>query len=196
MKQGASSLGQDVEILRRFLAGNPQAARQVERWAREIVRLRHHLIQRDEVDDVIQETLISLWRSCARPDFELRVGLRPLVRSIAVARCIDARRRRREQIPLDESVADSRTPPGAWTSGDLEMVALRRALLALASRCRDVIRLHFIEGLSYREMAPRLDRSEPTLRVEMFRCMKQLRALLEETPQGRAATPSSDARDG
>jgi RNA polymerase sigma-70 factor (ECF subfamily) len=165
----------DVHLLRRFVAGETDAHRTVERWAREVVF--HHglgLAAADQ-DDAVQDTIAALWRAASRPDFELRHGTRALVRTIAVARCIDRMRRRRIELPLDPQAPGASRDPLELAMANDESARVRRALLELDPPCREIVRLHYFEQLSYAEIAAREGRSESTMRVRMFHCMKAIR---------------------
>ena len=45
--------------------------------------------------------------------------------------------------------------------------------------CRRLISLRVRDGLSYRDIAARLGRTEQGVRAKMYKCLKQARALLE-----------------
>jgi DNA-directed RNA polymerase specialized sigma24 family protein len=70
---------------------------------------------------------------------------------------------RRDQIAARE---EERVSASRWSS--------------LGSGSQEILRLHFIEEISYADLASRLDRAESTLRVRVFQCMKQIRSLLRE----------------
>jgi len=174
----AGSREDDVRLLRRFVAGERDAHRTLERWAREVAFFRGFGLTAEDRDDVVQDTLAGVWRAASRPDFELRHGTRALVRTIAAARCIDRLRRRRAQAPLDETLRDAAADPLERAVARDESARLRRALLALDAACRDIIRQHYFEDLSYADIAAREQRSESTMRVRMFNCMKAIRRRL------------------
>lgn len=166
-------------LLRAFLAGEPAAVRQVERWAWEIVHFRWGSIPKDEREDVVQDAVAGVWRAAARPGFRLRTHLRALVRRVAAARCIDRMRRRRPTADLDPAAADPGPGPYEQCLRDDERARLRWAVQNLDERCRELIREHFFEETGYAEMAARRERAEATIRVHMFNCMKAVRRLWE-----------------
>ena len=157
--------------------------------AREIVAFRPYGIPRDEHDDVVQQSLAMVWRACGQPGFCLRTGLKAFVRKVVMARCVDWLRRRRAVTEVDENLeAPGREPAEAMLRAD-ELERVRLALTHLGSGCQEIIRLHFLEELSYAEIAARLDRAEATLRVRVFNCMKELRARLAEECTGEGERP-------
>ena len=168
----------DDQLLRRFLAGDREAVRTVEGWARAIVRFRPYGIPRAEHGDVVQQSIGMLWAACSRPGFALRHGLRALVRRIVLARCVDHLRRVRPSVEVDDDLAD---PGPGLEERALERerrLAVRRALLQLDDRCREVIRLHYLDGIEYATLATRLGIAASTVRVRMFHCMKEVRRLI------------------
>ena len=177
----------EEELLRKFLSGDAAVTRQVERWAGEIIHFKGYGVRDDAREDIIQETLANLWQAASRDDFALRVGLRAFVRRVAMARCIDHLRRSRPMVELTESTADHAPGPYDDLLARDERARIRWAMRQLEDGCREVIRLHFFEELPYAEIAARLGRAEPTLRVRMFNCLNRVRSLIArwEKPRGR-----------
>ncbi len=169
---------EDLELLRRFLAGERRAHDTVERWAREIVGFRPYGIPRDEHDDVVQRAIGMLWSACSRSDFTLRTGVRGLVRKIVLARCIDHYRRRRPTEEPSEGLIDPRLDPEAAAIVEERLARVHRAIQMLDERCRDIIQLHFLDELPYRALSERMGLAPATVRVRMFHCMKEVRRLL------------------
>lgn len=167
----------DDRLLRQFLAGDAAACTTVERWAMEILLFRRFRLQREELEDVVQETLITVLRHASRPDFRLTHGMRAFVRRVALTRAIDAMRRSRPTALLDENLPDPAPGPYDELLRRDQRARLRWALQALDPRCREIIRLHLEEDLPYAEIAAREGRSESTMRVRMFNCLKSLRTL-------------------
>lgn len=171
--------GADEALLREFLAGDAAAVRRVERWAWEIVHFRWSSLDAEAGEDIVQEAVTGVWRAVARPGFELRVSFRALVRRVAAARCIDRLRRRRPSAPLEDSLADPAPTPYDELLRSSEQARLRWAVQNLGERCRELIREHYFEERPYAEIASRLGRSEATMRVHMFNCLKAARKLWE-----------------
>ena len=176
----------DDELLRRFLLGETTACRSVERWAWEIVYFKHYYIPHDEREDLVQQTIADVWSAVSSPDFALSRGLRSLVRAIAGRRCVDYLRRHRPTAELEDEAAD----PGPGPYEDLfrkdERARVRWALQELGRKCQELIRLHFLEELTYAEIAARREKAESTMRVHMFTCMKKIRRLLRRWSEDAA----------
>ena len=170
----------DDHLLRDLIRGELAACRTVERWARQIVFFGGFGLQAEDREDVVQETVAGVWRAAARPGFQIKHGLRALVRTIAVARCIDHLRRRRPTLEVTESMADSAPGPYELALASDERAQLRWVLRQLGEDCREIIRLHYVEELGYAQIAAREQRSEATMRVRMFNCIRGIRKRLAE----------------
>lgn len=169
----------DVELLRQFLSGEAAACRKVERWAWEVVYFKHYAVPPDEREDVVQEAVAAIWRAASRPGFALRSGLRPFVRQVAAARAIDRLRRLRPTVELDEATPDPAPGPYDLLLARDQGAQVKWAIQNASPSCQEIIRLHYFEGLTYGEIAARLERAEATLRVRMFNCMKAIRKAIE-----------------
>jgi RNA polymerase sigma factor (sigma-70 family) len=172
----------DERLLRRFLAGEPAACRQVERWAHEILLFQRLGLTREERDDAVQDVLAGVWRAAGRPGFALRHGLRAFVRTVTLARAIDCVRRRRRTAPVDESLPDPAGGPAIDAEHAERSGRLHDALAALDPRCRAIIRLHYFEDWTYARIAALERRRESTMRVRMFNCLRALRQRLPAMP--------------
>jgi RNA polymerase sigma factor (sigma-70 family) len=174
----SSALVHDRELLCGFLRGEPGAHETVAAWAREIVRFRPYGIPVCEHDDIVQQSTVLLWSACSRPDFTLRLGLRALVRKVVLARCVDILRRQRPVVELGDDLPDSALDPETVALREERLARVSHAIRQLDEGCRELIRQHFIDEVSYAELARRMGVAQPTVRGRMFQCMKELRALL------------------
>jgi RNA polymerase sigma factor (sigma-70 family) len=181
------SLCVDVDLLRRFFAGDTVATRRVEHWAREVVFFRYQHALGAEAEDIVQDTLIGLVREAGRPDFALRHGLRSLVRHIATARCIDYMRRRRPSVEVAENTLVEDAGPLEELIAAEEIELLFAALGQLKEPERALLREHYAENLTSVEMAARRGLADSTIRVELMNCRQKLQRILRHMQ--RARTP-------
>lgn len=168
-------------LLRDFAAGDAAACRTVERWAREILFYRRLGLTREDREDVVQEVVSSVWTAASRPGFTVRHTLHAFVRTVTLARAIDRVRRRRKLVPAEDTLLDPAPGPARDSESAAEAVRLYGALESLEPRCRDIIRLHYFEDWSYARIAEQEQRSEATMRVRMFNCIRSLRSRLAES---------------
>lgn len=172
----------DQVLLRRLVAGEPSACRTVEHWARAIVLYQRLGLTREDREDIVQEVVSSVWRAASQPDFAVRRSLHAFVRTVTLARAIDRVRRRRRLVPAGDTLADPGPGPAESAESTEASTQLYGALEALDPRCREIIRLHYFEDWPYARIAAQEGRSEATMRVRMFNCIRTLRSRLANEP--------------
>ena len=136
-------------------------------------------------DDLVQETYARMLREkeAGRLTHE-RAFLFTAARNAA----IDLFRRRRttshESLDDDKAapVALLEETPGVVESLDREqrLEALLAAIVALPERCRQVMMLRHLDGLSYKEIAARLEISPETVKVHMIKGVKDCTRFLQQ----------------
>jgi len=144
--------------------------------------LRRNFPQLHDVDDVVQESYLKICR--ARIEGRLN-SARGFLFTTARNLALDVFRRSRAS-PFDDAEADKclvlEGGPGAaeLASREQELDLLAQAIEALPVRCRQVLKLRKIYGLSHRDIAARLGISERTVNVQIGhgvrRCGEFLRA--------------------
>jgi RNA polymerase sigma-70 factor (ECF subfamily) len=163
-----------------YVAGNRAAFVQLfERWG---PRLRQMFLRQgmraDEAEDLVQQTFLHLHR--ARADFRAGSTLRPWLYTIALnlRRQALRRRGRKPEVGLDP---DAGEPPAPHADPDAGLVGaqVRAALARLPEAQREVIVLHWFEGLSFREVAAVLGATATAVKVRAHRGYTRLRAELE-----------------
>jgi RNA polymerase sigma factor (sigma-70 family) len=159
-------------------AGHPAACKIVETWLRRSVTMPQFRIPRDEVDDLVQESLAQILVLTGAEDFRIHTSLKALVRRIAMARSVDWIRRRRMLVDLSPTLAGKFHDPLDRIARQEELGRVHEALCHLKDLCRDLIRWHFLEEKTYRVIAEETGRNPNTLRVHMFNCLESLRANL------------------
>ena len=133
----------------------------------------------DEIDDVVQQTFIELWRSHGRVD-----ATRPLIGfilGIARKRSIDHLRRRRHSVvnvdqlrSLVGNHGDELINRLVWSS------EVRRGLNALSDDQREVLTLAYFEDLTQSEIATRLGVPLGTIKARMARGMARMATMIED----------------
>lgn len=134
-----------------------------------------------DVDDLVQETYARVWRARAeRREALTRAYLFVVARNVALDLL------RRERVVAVERVAEmdglsliEERPDAAETlSREQELALLDEAVQALPPRCREILTLRRIEGLSHRAIAERLGIAEATvnaqLAIGLVRCRQYL----------------------
>jgi RNA polymerase sigma-70 factor, ECF subfamily len=135
-------------------------------------------------EDVVQEALISIWRSGARYE-RARGSVRTWVLGIVHHRAIDALRRssvHSRRRASDEGL-EERFPARERTEVEVvrreESRVVREALEGLPSEQVQVIELAYYGGFTQSELAERLGEPLGTIKSRMFTGLARLRELLE-----------------
>lgn len=137
-----------------------------------------------EASDCLQETFLSAMKVAQRGKV---LSWEPLLKKLAVARAIDALRRRlrycsrtRGSDSLASASADTADPLVELEAKELRENLLR-ALARLPGKQAEAFCLRHLDGLSYREVAEQLQMRTGAVRVTLHRACKNLRALLNTT---------------
>jgi len=133
-------------------------------------------------EDLTQETFISAWASAS--GYKGRASIRTWLHKIAYNKVIDSRRRlRRHDALLARLQQDG--PNKSETSNPLQNLMvdedsrfLYEAMLRLNSSEYLLIVLHYIQGMSFREIAKVLDERVGTVKWRTSHSLKKLRAFL------------------
>lgn len=168
----------DEELMAAYVGGDRSAfAELFSRYGPRLQRLMQRDMSRaEDAHDLVQQTFLQLHR--ARNDFRVGAKLRPWLFTIALNLKRQHFRRlgRRPESSLDaedggiEPVAPRGNPEARV--GDVQ---LRAALQKLPDAQREVIVLHWFEGLSFREIATAVGASQSAVKVRAHRGYNKLR---------------------
>ena len=174
----------DADLAARMVAGDAAALRDTYRtYAPAVFGLAVRVLGNDALaEEVTQDVFVRLWEAPERFDptrGPLRAYLLAMTHSRAVerVRSEESQRRRFEHArrePL-RVVAD----PAQLVADRDEGAAVRRALAELPEDQRGAIELAYFEGLSYREVADRLDEPEGTVKYRIRSGMQKMKATLQ-----------------
>ena len=135
-------------------------------------------------EEMVNDTFLRVWQALGRyrEEGRFRGWLFRIARNIATDRH-RRRQRRPPEVLVDEDTIESLTHPTQLAN---ELIARQQALddtyealQHLQPDYRTVLLLRFIEGLSVRETARAMERSEGAVRVLQFRALKALREHLK-----------------
>jgi RNA polymerase sigma-70 factor (ECF subfamily) len=131
------------------------------------------------VEDVVQETLISVHR--ARHTYDPSRPFAPWFYAIASHKVIDVYRRERRVSAREQGVdvlPEAGASPSVERSGGIDMDLVRTAMAALPSRQRDVVEGLKLRDESVRDVAGRLGMSESAVKVTAHRGYLALKKML------------------
>lgn len=121
------------------------------------------LLDHSAVDDVAQDSLISIAQSVS--SYDGRAKVTTWVHSIVRRRVADHLRRQRDTVELQEQ----HRPAARMSSLIADRVSVRQVLAGLPDLYRVPVELRDLEQLPYRDIAERLDRSEGTVKSQVSR---------------------------
>ena len=131
---------------------------------------------REEVEDLFQETLIALWRGF--PSFRGESNIRSWIYRVALNTCISSERKRRrsdESVRLDMSI-DLFTD----TDDDSRQAQMLRQRISKLGVFDRAIVLLWLENLSYEEIGAIVGISAKNVSVRLVRIREQLKNMSNE----------------
>jgi RNA polymerase sigma-70 factor (ECF subfamily) len=185
----------DRNLLKSLRAGCSEAAAELIRAHYQAVyRFLLHLT-RDvpRAEDLTQETFVAAWEGIAA--FQGRSTLATWLHRIAYTKFIDSQRSERRTATLYERVetmVSTPVDPLETAMAVDEARRLYRALDELDSTDRTPLVLHYLQGLSYREMATVLDEPTGTVKWRTSEALNALRILLGEEFSERAIPKTTE----
>lgn len=169
----------DEDLMVAYASGDRAAFRTLfDRYAPIFLRtMLRSLSSREEANDLVQQTFLQIHR--ARLDFERDRSFRSWAFTIALnlKREYFRRVRRKPTLHLDDS-AEVATP--AFDQRFEARRSVSWALARLPEDQREIIELHWLEGLSFQEVAGCVGISEGAAKVRAHRAYTRLRALLDD----------------
>lgn len=166
----------DEQLVDGFLNGDREAfACLYRRYYGRTYRLAYAMTgTRDEAEDLTQEVFMRAYGRLAQ--FERKSRFTTWFYRVAVNVCLRRRSRTRfVDVPIEEAAdVASPDPIESGIFADQVHAEVRRALLSLKPTPRMIVVLKDIEGLSYAEIAERMDCSEGTIASRLNRARRLL----------------------
>jgi RNA polymerase sigma-70 factor (ECF subfamily) len=185
----------DQRLLNSLRAGRSEACAELVRGHYQTVyRFLVHLT-RDvhRAEDLTQETFAAAWERLAT--FQARSTLATWLHRIAYTKFIDGQRAERRTATLHERLSKSAFSPAdpfeTVMAGD-ESRRLYGALDELDAADRTLLVLHYLQGLSYREMALVLDEPNGTVKWRTSEALNRLRILLADEVSDHATPKTAE----
>lgn len=170
---------------RSHLETDPGALVRTVGLVRRIIAARGYRVPREDQAEIFQETMLQLWRALGGSPANPVASVDGLAATIAHRGCLAWMRRRRRLVEMPPDLPD----PAPSAEEDLlrqERRALGlRVIRSMPEGCREILRMHMFQKLTYREIAMRLNRSEHGLRTQVFECLREARAMMEGIRRSR-----------
>ena len=171
----------DARLVERYRAGDERAATAiVERHAAALARYGASLGERDEIDELVQDTFVRAFQAldAFRAESSLRTWLFTIERRLVLDRRRAAARHRAR---FEDGEADAATEATALDAVVAEETEgrLRDAMTRLTKTQREVFMLRVGEGRSYREIAEIAGTTEGAARVHYHNAMRAVKEFLD-----------------
>ncbi|RMG16699.1 MAG: RNA polymerase sigma factor [Bacteroidetes bacterium] len=144
--------------------------------------IRRMVIDHDDADDVLQNTLLKAWKYIDR--FRAESALKTWLYRIATNEALSFLNKRKKQ--QSESVSDIQNDlrhsleQGRYIDGDEIQMKLQRAILQLPERQRAVFNLRYFDEMKYDEIAEILGVSVGSLKASYHHAVKKIEKYLSE----------------
>jgi len=177
----ASSDADECAVLARVAAGDRRAfdALYREYWPRLTRFLDQVMRQPGLAEDVLNETMLVVWRSAGTFKAQSRVST--WIFSIAYRKGLKALKQRRGSLQQIEMPFDARSqddPERDAMRAQLQR-QVRRALDVLSPEQRAVVELTYYHGYAYAEIAQVMECPVDTVKTRMFHARRKLRLAIE-----------------
>jgi RNA polymerase sigma-70 factor (ECF subfamily) len=187
---GSSPAASDAALIERCLQKDNAAWDEImARYRRRVFHIAYKFTgKHDQAEDLTQEIFLKLFKSLDKFNRDADFGT--WLTSVARNYCIDhyrASKREREVmvedlLAFDQAVASSGNPQRRLEESDRRSF-LRAGLERLPDKLREAVVLRDLQGLSYQEMADRLNLPEGTVKSRINRGREELARLLLRAQQ-------------
>ncbi len=156
--------------------------------------LRQHL----DPEDVLQETFLRAFRSMAQFEWKGEESFARWLEGIAGHTLADAARssRGRKELQIGHDPVAETVSPSRHLRREERFGRLRKSLQGLSPDHQTVIMLSRIEGLTIKEIAGRMERSESAVKNLLFRAMKELKKSFGDTERFHLGSQTFRKEDG
>ena len=172
----------DIALIERWKGGDQRAAAEiVKRHAQALARFAAGSGEREEVDELVQDTFVRAFDSLDsfRGESTLRTWLFTILRRLMLDRK-RAEKRRRNQVELDEGHAVQAYDALDALVADETAMQVRRAIERLWPLQKEVFVLRVTEGMAYGEIANVVGSTEGACRVHYHNAMRAVKEFLDD----------------
>ena len=144
--------------------------------------IRKIVIDHDDADDVLQNTMIKIWRSLAT--FRSESGLYTWLYRIATNEALSFLKQKKKKAFApwvdveDQMCAYLEADP--WFNGDDIQLKLQQAILKLPEKQRIVFNMKYFDQIKYEDMSEILGTSVGALKASYHHAVKKIESMLSE----------------
>jgi RNA polymerase sigma factor (sigma-70 family) len=136
----------------------------------------------NNIDDIVQETIISLWKNVQKPTFLLQAKLSTYVIAIAKNKWFKEFKKRSRFRRVDAT--HCRTMKASSTSINLDHAIIVKIVQEMDETCRRLLAYFYFDGLNNKSIAEKLNFANTnTVKSKKYQCFKKLQATVLEQYQ-------------
>jgi len=144
--------------------------------------IRKIVIVHDDADDVLQNTLVKVWKSL--PGFRSDSGLYTWLYRIATNEALTFLKQKKKRtfapwLEVEHKMSET-LESDPWFNGDEIQYKLQQAILKLPDKQRIVFNMKYFDEVKYEDMAVILDTSVGALKASYHHAVKKIEAMLGE----------------
>jgi RNA polymerase sigma factor (sigma-70 family) len=171
----------DEEIVSQIRKGNEKVL--VKLYEMNYVNVRSYILKNsgtvDDIDDVLQDSVIAVWQNVNKPDFILSAKLSTYVYSIARNLWLkQLQKRSRFDRPTDWQFDNLTEDQPATSTMDNNLI--RACMDKLGDTCRKLLGYFYFDGMEMREIAVKLSfANADTAKAKKYQCLKKLEEIVK-----------------
>lgn len=144
--------------------------------------VRKIVIDHDDSDDVLQNTMIKVWRSLA--NFRSESGLYTWLYRIATNEALSFLKQKKKKafapwVDVEGQMSEN-LEADPWFNGDEIQLKLQKAILKLPEKQRIVFNMKYFDQVKYEEMSQILGTSVGALKASYHHAVKKIEAMLAD----------------
>ncbi len=144
--------------------------------------IRKIVIGHDDTDDVLQNTMVKVWRSIG--DFRAESGLYTWIYRIATNEALTFLKQKKKRtfapwVDVEQKISES-LESDEWFNGDEIQLKLQQAILKLPEKQRIVFNMKYFDEMKYVQMSGILGTSVGALKASYHHAVKKIEAMLGE----------------
>jgi RNA polymerase sigma-70 factor (ECF subfamily) len=144
--------------------------------------IRKIVIGHDDTDDVLQNTMVKVWRSMG--SFRAESGLYTWLYRIATNEALTFLKQKKKRtfapwVDVEQKISES-LESDEWFNGDEIQLKLQQAILKLPEKQRIVFNMKYFDEMKYEQMSGILGTSVGALKASYHHAVKKIKAMLGE----------------
>ncbi|WP_171038116.1 RNA polymerase sigma factor [Aquibacillus sediminis] len=183
--EGGRETIKDDQLIKKIRAGNKQALRLlIEKYKQHVFKVTYSVVHDEkEAEDLAQETFIKMMD--ALPSYKSQ-GFKTWLSRIALNKAIDFKRkkqRQKEDLTFFDKEATFQSPGESAEEQFIHQEReenVRKAIDNMPETLQAPVRYFHLQGLSYKEIAEKLEVEETTVKMRLYRARKWMKANWKE----------------